>query len=183
VKDAISPHGGKVRVFFMDEARFGQQGTLTNVWAKTGSRPTAVRQTRDEWVYLYAAVEPATGESAALLAPNANTGTMNAFLKIMDSERKPGEHFVLIMDQAGWHKSRDLKLPADITVLLLPPYSPELNPVENLWHYLRSHYLSNRTYDDYDALLAAGTDAYRKLTREVIRTVCACPYIERASQP
>ena len=70
---------------------------------------------------------------------------------------------------AGWHKSRDLKLPEGITVLLLPPYSPELNPVENLWHYLRSHYLSNRSYADYDALLAAGTDAYRKLTPEVIR--------------
>ena len=74
----------------MDEARFGQQGTITDVWARTGSRPRAVRQTRYEWVYLYAAVEPATGESAALLAPNVNTGTMNAFLKILDAERKRG---------------------------------------------------------------------------------------------
>ncbi len=141
-----------------------------------------MRQTRYEWVDLYAAVEPATGESAALVAPNVNTGTMNAFLKILDVERKPDEHFVLIMDQAGWHKSRDLKLPAGITTLLLPPYSPELNPVENLWHYLRSHYLSNRTYEDYDALMAAGTQAYRKLTPKVVRTVCACSYIERANQ-
>jgi transposase len=163
----------------MDEARFGQQGTLTNVWARTGSRPRAVRQTRYDWVYLYAAVEPATGESAALVAPSVNTGTMNAFLKILDQERKSDEHFVLIMDQAGWHKSKDLKLPEGITVLLLPSYSPELNPVENLWHYLRSHYLSNRSYEDYDALLAAGTEAYRKLTPEVIRSVCRCQYLER----
>lgn len=182
MKQAIEPLGGRVRVFFMDEARFGQQGTLTHMWAPTGSRPTAVRQTRYEWVYLYAAVEPATGESAALLAPNANTGTFNVFLKILSAEIKPGEHAVLIMDQAGWHKSKQLKLPSNITALLLPPYSPELNPVENLWHYLRSHYLSNRTYDDYDALLAAGTDAYRKLTPEAIRSICACSYIERASQ-
>ena len=164
----------------MDEARFGQQGTITNVWARTGSRPRAVRQTRYEWVYLYAAVEPVTGESAALMAPNANTGTMNAFLRILDQERKVDEHFVLIMDQAGWHKSRGLKLPDGITGLLLPPYSPELNPVENLWHYLRSHYLANRSYDDYDALLNAGTDAYRVLTPEVIRSVCRCGYLERA---
>jgi transposase len=183
VKEAITPHGGKVRVFFMDEARFGQQGTITNKWAPTGSRPTAVRQTRYQWVYLYAAVEPTTGESAALLAPNVNTGTFNVFLKILAAEIKLGEHAVLIMDQAGWHKSKGLKLPESITVLLLPPYSPELNPAENLWHYLRSHYLSNRAYDDYDALLAAGTDAYRKLTPETIRSVCACPYLERASQP
>ena len=166
----------------MDEARFGQQGTITDVWARTGSRPHAVRQTRYEWVYLYAAVEPGSGESAALLAPNVDTGTMNAFLRILDAERKAGEHFVLIMDQAGWHKSRTLELPDGITVLLLPPYSPELNPVENLWHYLRSHYLSNKSYADYDALLAAGTEAYRKLTPEVIRSVCGCNYLERAEQ-
>jgi transposase len=164
----------------MDEARFGQQGTLTNVWAKTGSRPRAVRQTRYEWVYLYAAVEPASGESAALLAPHVNTGTMNAFLQILENERKDDEHFVLIMDQAGWHKSRDLKLPDGITVLLLPPYSPELNPTENLWHYVRSHNLSNRSYQDYDALLAAGTDAYRRRTPAVIKSVCRCTYLERA---
>jgi transposase len=144
-----------------------------------------VRQTRYEWVYLYAlyaAVEPATGESAALVAPNVNTGTMNAFLKILDRARQDDEHFVLIMDQAGWHVSRDLALPDGITVLLLPSYSPELNPVENLWHYLRSHYLSNRSYADYDALLAAGTEAYRQLTPEIIRSVCRCDYLERREE-
>jgi transposase len=164
----------------MDEARLGQQGTVTDVWARTGSRPRAVRQTRYEWVYLYAAAEPATGASAALLAPNVDTGTMNAFLTILGAERRPGERVVLIMDGAGWHKAKGLRLPDGITVLLLPPYSPELNPVENLWHYLRSHYLSNRAYADYDALLAAGTDAYRRLTPEVIKSVCRCPYLERA---
>ena len=179
MKQALAPHGGNVRVWFMDEARFGQQGTITDVWAKTGSRPRAVRQTRYEWVYLYGAVEPATGESAALLAPNVDTGTMNAFLRILDAERKAGEQFVLVMDQAGWHKSKGLELPEGVTALLLPPYSPELNPVENLWHYLRSHYLSNRSYDDYDALLNAGSDAYRRLTPEVIKSVCRCEYIER----
>lgn len=169
-----------MRVWVMDEARVGQQGTITDVWSPKGSRPRAVRQTRYEWVYLYGAVEPATGESAALLAPHVDTGTMNAFLAILDAERKAGEHFVLIMDQAGWHKSRGLRLPEDMTVLYLPPYSPELNPVENLWHYLRSHYLSNRVYADYDALLTAGTDAYRKLTPQVIKSVCKCSYLERA---
>ena len=179
MKQAIGPQGGVMRVFFMDEARFGQQGTTTRIWAPTNSRPTAVRQTRYEWVYLYAAVEPASGETVALLAPNVDTGTFNVFLEMIAKSLGPKDHAVLIMDQAGWHKSKAMKMPDNITGLLLPPYSPELNPVENLWHYLRSHYLSNRSYDDYDALLSAGTEAYRRLTPEVIRSVCRCDYLER----
>lgn len=162
----------------MDEARFGQQGTLTRVWARTGSRPTAVKQTRYEWVYLYAAVEPATGASVALQAPHVNTGTMNVFLRMLGAELGPRDHAVLIMDRAGWHKSGTLVVPGNITVLLLPPYSPELNPIENLWHYLRSHYLANRAYDDYPHLLDAGAQAWQKLTPELLRSICACPYLK-----
>jgi len=182
VSEAIAPHGGRVRTFFMDEARLGQQGTLTKVWAPTGSRPTAVKQTKYEWAYLYAAVEPATGESVALLAPNVNTDTFNVFLNMLAAEVKPDEHVVLIMDQAGWHRSKTLDLPECMTVLLLPPYSPQLNPVENLWHHLRSHHLSNRAYDDYDHLIDAGTAAWQTLTPVTIKSVCRCPYLERASQ-
>ena len=109
-----------------------------------GSRPSAVRQTKYEWCHLYAAVEPATGASAALIAPNADAGTMSEFLNILDAERQPDERIVLIMDGAGWHKSKALRVPSGITILHLPAYSPELNPVENLWHDMRSHYLSNR---------------------------------------
>ena len=182
MSEALAPHGGRVRTFFMDEARLGQQGTLTRVWARTGSRPTAVKQARYEWVYLYAAVEPATGESVALLAPNVDTGTFNVFLSMLAAEVRPDEHAVLVMDRAGWHRSKALRLPDCVTVLLLPPYSPELNPVENLWHHLRSHHLSNRAYDDYDHLVDAGTEAWRRLTPAVLKSVCGCPYLERAGQ-
>jgi hypothetical protein len=182
VSDALAPHAGRVRTFFMDEARLGQQGTLTRVWAPAGSRPAAVEQARYEWVYLYAAVEPATGQSVALPAPNVNTGTYNVFLRMPAAEAKPGGHAVPVTDRAGWHTGKAVALPDCVTVLLLPPYSPELNPVENLWHHLRSHYLSNRAYDDYDHLVGAGTDAWRRLTPEVIKSVCRCPYLERAGQ-
>jgi transposase-like protein len=161
----------------MDEARFGQQGTTTRVWARKGSRPTAVKQTRYEWVYLYAAVEPATGHSVALQAPHVNTATMNVFLKMVSDALGTNDHAVLIMDQAGWHKARRLVVPKNITILYLPPYSPELNPVENLWGYLRSHYLSNRVFDDYDHLLDAGAQAWQDLSEDRLRTVCACRYL------
>lgn len=161
----------------MDEARFGQQGTTTRIWAKTGSRPTAVKQTRYEWVYMYAAVEPATGASVALQAPLVNTGTMSVFLGMLSGELGPRDHAVVIMDQAGWHKARALKVPENITILYLPPYSPELNPVERLWAYLRSHYLSNRAYADYQHLLDAGAQAWQQLTPALLRSVCACDYL------
>ena len=179
MRGAVEPGGGRVRVMFMDEARIGQQGTLTNVWAPRGSRPTAVKQTRYEWAYLYAAVEPQTGFSSALIAPSVNTGTMGAFLEILSREVERGDFVVLIMDQAGWHKSRKLRVPDNIVILFLPPKSPEINPVERLWHYMRSHYLSNRAYDDYDHIRQATGDAYRALTPEVLRSVCRCQYIER----
>ncbi len=178
-----SDHPDKqVEVWFQDEARIGQQGTLTSVWAQRGSRPTALKQTEYEWCYLFAAVNPITGASSALVAPTVNTALMNKHLAFISREAGPDKHVVLVLDQAGWHIAKALKVPPNITLLHLPPYSPELNPVENLWHHLRSHYLSNRAYDDYDHLLHAGTDAWRRLTPEVIRSVCRCPYLERAGQ-
>jgi transposase len=140
----------------------------------------AVKQTKYDWVYLYAAVEPATGFSSALLAPHVNTGTMNAFLKVLAAEIDPGDVVVLTMDQAGWHKARALVVPANIVILYLPPYSPGLSPVENLWGYMRGHYLSHRAYDGYDHLVRAAGDAYRGLTPDVLKSVCRCDYAERA---
>ena len=162
----------------MDEARFRQQGTLTRVWAPRGSRPTAVKQTRYEWVYLYAAVEPATGASVALQAPHVNTETMSVFLRMLAEELGADEHAILVMDQAGWHVSRSLKVPDSITILLLPPYSPELNPIERLWAYLRSHFLSNRAYEGYEHLLDASATAWREMGPELLRSVCACDYVD-----
>jgi transposase len=165
---------------FMDEARIGQQGTLTNVWAPKGSRPAVVKQTRYEWAYLYGAVEPATGFSSALIAPEVNTKTMSAFLEMVSREVAARDFVIMIMDQAGWHKAKALRVPDNIVILFLPPKSPEINPIERLWHFMRSHYLSNRAYDNYDSIRAATGHAYRKLTPEVLRSVCRCEYIERA---
>ena len=169
----------------MDEARFGQQGTLTKMWAPRGTRPTAVKQTKYEWVYLYGAVEPATGESTALLAPNVNIGTMEVFLRTLGEDiaaRGPDDVALVIMDQAGWHVSPRLDVPGNIRILLLPPYSPELNPIENLWHRIKSHHTSNRAYADYDDLLDGVGRAWRSLTKKRLRSVCRCDYITPGKQ-
>jgi len=174
--------GKRLRFFFEDEARVGQQGTLTRVRAPTGSRPAAVRQTEYEWVYVWAAVEPATGASVAMVGPTVDTGMMNTFLAGLSGTLAPDEHAVLFLDGAGWHGGKALRVPPDVTLATLPPYSPELNPVERLWRYLRGRYLSNRVYKDYDELLAEAAAAYDRLDAETLKTVCACPWLERAIQ-
>ncbi len=172
----------RVRWFVQDEARVGQQGTLTRVRARTGSRPAAVRQTEYEWVYLWAAVEPSSGASVAMITPTVDTGLMNTFLAGLSATLAPDEHAVLVLDNAGWHVAKALEVPANVTLLFLPPYSPELNPAERLWAWLRSHHLSNRVYADYQELLSATDRAWLALDADTIRSVCRCPWIERALQ-
>ncbi len=165
-----------------DEARIGQQGTLTRIWAATGSRPSWVKQSEYEWVYLWAAVEPASGASVAMITPTVNTELMNTFLQGLSGTLGDDEHAVLVLDNAGWHVAKALRVPANVTLLFLPPYSPELNPVERLWAWLRGHQLSNRIYVDYDELLRETNRAWETLDAQRLKTVCACPWIERAVQ-
>ena len=120
----------------------GQQGTLTRIWAERGTRPRAPRDTRYTWAYLFGAVCPARATTAALVMPRADTSAMNAHLAEIAKTVAPGAHAVLVMDGAGWHGSSALRIPDNITIVTLPPYAPELNPVENIWAYLRANRLA-----------------------------------------
>jgi transposase len=173
----------EVRTYFQDEARFGQKGTITRVWARRGSRPRAVRQTGFSSLYVLAAVCAATGALSALIMPELNTEVVNLFLEQFARELPVGVHAVLIWDGAGFHTGSDLVVPSNVSLIQLPPYSPELNPVENLWHYVRAHHWSNRPYRDYDELQE---EAVRSLCAvredtETIKTVCNAPYIGRSA--
>jgi len=127
------------------------------------------------------AVCPQTGQSVGLLAPSLNTDSVNAFFKEFKKETHPGVHVVMSWDQAGFHMSKKVKVPENVTMMPLPAYSPELNPIENLWHYLRSHYWSNRSYADYDDLRLAAVAAWQKsvLDAGLIKSVCRTKYVER----
>lgn len=173
------PHK-RLLIFHQDEARFGQQGRLARVWAPKGSRPTAVKQTEYEYLWVVAAVCAETGQAEAILAPNLNTDVMNAFLQEFSRALDPDVHAVLIWDGAGFHRGGKLRVPGNVSLVELPPYSPQLNPIENLWHYLRSHYWSNRWYEDYEALMNAAIDAWRKaaLLPELMKSVCRANYLE-----
>jgi transposase len=165
----------RVLIFYEDEARFGQHGTITRVWAKVGSRPRAIRQTQYDYLYVFSAVCPQTGQASGLIIDQINTMAMNAFLKQFSKELAADVHAILVLDRAGWHLAKALQVPANVSLIHLPPKSPELNPSENLWHYMRSHYWSNRLYETWEDLKSAATEAWRRvcLLEEKIKTICA----------
>jgi len=173
----------EVQVWFEDEARFGQKGTLTRVWARRGSRPRAVRQNKFTSLYVLAAVCAATGSVSALIMPELNTAVVNLFLEQFSRELPAGVHAVLIWDGAGFHTGTKLVVPSNVSLIQLPPYSPELNPVENLWHYLRAHHWSNRPYQDYDELQEEAAKSMSNVCRDAytIKTVCNAPYIQSSA--
>lgn len=155
---------------------------MARVWARRGSRPAAVKQTQYEWLYVMAAVCSRTGQSIGMLSPYVSTEVVNVYLKQFAGELATNVHAALIWDRAGFHKAKELVVPENITIIELPAYSPELNPVENLWQYLRSHYWANRSYGDYDDLRQAACDAWQRvcLTAEMIKSICQADYIERS---
>lgn len=184
VKQIAAEHPNKrLRVYFQDESRFGQQGTNTNVWAEKGSRPTAVRQTEYQYLWVIGAACPETGHAEGLLSPQLNTAIINKFLEQFSATIPDGEHAVMVWDGAGFHTAKALWVPDNVTLVQLPPYSPELNPIENLWHYLKSHFWSNRAYADYQALEEAAMTAWKTacLDEALVQSVCSAPYINRAN--
>ena len=138
------PKGVEIELWWQDEARIGQKNKLTRRWARRGTRPRAPRDQRTEWAYIFGAICPAKGKGAGLVMPWCDTDAMAAHLIEISAAVDPGAHAVLIVDQAGWHLTPKLAIPDNITVLALPPRSPELNPVENVWQFMRDNWLSNR---------------------------------------
>ena len=155
--------GKPIEVWFQDEARVGQQGTLARIWARRGSRPRAPRDRRYAWAYLFGAVCPARAVGAALVLPHVDTAATGLHLAEISRQVAPGAHGVVVLDKAGWHAAGNLAIPGNLTLLPLPSYSPELNPVENVWHYLRQNQLSLRVWPDYDAIVATCCEAWNTL--------------------
>lgn len=145
------------------------------MWAKVGTRPRAIQQNQYDYLYVFAAVCPETGAASGLITPEINTPMMNAFLEQFSQELPADVHAVMVLDRAGWHTGKGVVVPANVSLIYLPPKSPELNPAENLWHYLRSHFWSNRLYKTWQDLKDAAIDGWRRicLIPEKIKTVCA----------
>jgi len=135
---------------FQDEARFGRINSPHKCWVK-GKRPYVYSQIVREFTYSYAAVCPFDGTLDSLVLPYVNSTGMNIFLEEV-SKRHLEKNILMFLDQAGWHKSGKLTIPANVHLAYLPPYSPELNPVEHIWEELREKWFNNYTFNSMGAV-------------------------------
>lgn len=136
---------------FQDEARFGRINDVRHCWAPKPIRPLCQAMLTHEYTYAYAAVEVRSGELDSLILPHVNTECMQLFLDEVGA-RHPNDKIVMVLDGAGWHASTLLQPPKNMKLLPLPPYAPELNPVEHIWDELREKHFHNKVFDSMDAL-------------------------------
>jgi transposase len=167
------PAGPPIEVWFQDEARVGLEGTVTRVWAAKGRRPRAPRALGFKWTYLFGAACPARGGAAGLVLPAANAEAVALHLEEIGRRVAPGAHGVVVLDGAGWHGAKALagRVPPNLTLLPLPPYSPELNPMELVWRHLRGHDLANRAFADLGQVIDACCAAWNKLAADTKRLI------------
>ena len=139
---AAARRGRRLRIMFADEARFGRINRPRPCWAPIGTRPEVAAQLIREYIYLYGAVSPKNGCCVYLVMPTSNTACFQAFLQAL-ARKFARQDILLVLDGAPNHRCGDLAVPANITLLYLPPYSPELNPKENLWDEIREKIFKN----------------------------------------
>ena len=155
VHDLVGPlKKRKLQFWFQDEARMGQMGLLRHLWARKGTRPQVKRDCRFKSCVLFSAACPEYHLSAAHITDQSNTDEMNELLVAISAEVQEGYHAVVILDRATWHRSRDLVIPSNVSLLHLPPYSPELNPMETVYNHLKSNFHANRVFETIDDLKA-----------------------------
>ena len=163
------PSGGvhsitPIELWWQDEARVGQKNKIARRWARRGTRPRAPHDQRTSSVYIFGAICPQQGKGAALVLPRCDTPAMSLHLAEVAQAVAPGAHGVMLMDRAGWHCAKDLVVPDNLTLVLLPARAPELNPVENIWQFLRDNWLSSRVFASYRDIVDHCCDAWNRLT-------------------
>jgi hypothetical protein len=165
-------------IMAQDEGRFGRINIPRRCWAPPGIRPIVFAQTVRQYIYAYSAVCPVTGDICSLILPNADTACMNIFLDYLSKEYS--DYFIIMQaDNAGWHKSKGLKIPENIKILYQPAYSPQINPVEHIWEEIREKTIQNITFrsikDVVDAL-CEGLNAL-KANIQKVKSMTSFPHL------
>lgn len=161
---------------FQDEAGFGRINKPKYCWCQKGVRPSVPCHHIREYRYVYGAVEPSTGESCFCIMPYCNTDCMNIFLKEL-SEAYPKDKIILVCDGAAWHKSSGLNIPENIKIIFIPPYTPEMNPIEQIWKEIRKRGFKNEVFKTLDKVIDRLCDTVCSLTADVIKSITSRDWI------
>jgi hypothetical protein len=182
--DTLDIKGKRLSVWFQDEARVGQKGRVCHIWWRKGERPQGLCDQRFTFAYIFAAARIGTDDAFCHVVPEANTDAMQQFLDGFAKQLPKNEVAAMFLDRAGWHCSKQLVVPQNVVLFPLPPYSPELSPIERIWLHLKERFLSHRLHDDYNAILDATCKAWNRLTAEAgrITSLCAFPWIEKLTR-
>lgn len=175
---SASRRGRSLRIMFADEARFGRINRARPCWAPIGTRPEVAAQLIREYIYLYGAVSPKDGICVYLIMPTSNTVCFQVFLDVL-ARKYARQDILLVLDGAPNHRCGKLAVPDNITLLYLPPYSPELNPKENLWDEIREKIFKNYALKSIDAVRAKLKQAILYIERnpKLVRSIASFPYI------
>jgi transposase len=138
-----------------------------------GCRPTLPRQNGFKSTYIIGAVRPGTGDKHALLFDGLDARVMSIYLESFSRALPLHVHAIMVVDGAGWHSADDLIIPKNVTLLPLPPYSPELNPIEQIWAYLKTNFLSGRIFHGIEDIFDHGVRAWRQLSNDTVKSICA----------
>ena len=161
---------------FGDEAGFGRINKPKYCWCFPGLRPTVPCHHIREYRYAYGAVEPLTGESFFLVMPYCNTHCMNVFLQ-KRSEAYPNDFILLPCDGAAWHCSNGLIVPDNIQLFILPPATPEMNPIEQIWAWLRLHGFRNEIFQTLDKVVERLCDTICSLSNDIVKSITGRDWI------
>lgn len=163
-----------VKLFFEDEARFGRINNISRCWVASNCRAVISQQMVREYLYAYTTVCPETGENYSIISPVNNTEAMNLFLSAFSKAYKK-YRVIMCFDGAGWHTSKALRLPQNIQTLLLPPYSPELNPTEHIWDYIREQKkFNNYHFSSIDQVEKRLAKVLKEMNQEkdIVKSMC-----------
>jgi len=155
---------------FQDEAGFGRINKPRYCWCRKGIRPSVPCHHIREYRYAYGAVDPQRGDSFFLILPHCNTICMNIYLRELSAEY-PEDYIVLVADKAAWHTAKGLKIPDNIEIIPLPPYTPEMNPIEQIWAWLRLHGFRNEVFLTLDKVVDRLCVTIRSLSSVTVKSI------------
>ena len=167
---------GKIRLMFQDEAGFGRINKPKYCWCYQGLRPVVPCHHIREYRYAYGAVEPLTGDSFFQVLPYANTICMNVFLQGL-SEEYPDDRILMVCDKASWHSSKTLEIPKNIRLIYLPPATPEMNPIEQIWKEIRKRGFRNEIFGTLEKVIDRLCDTICSLTNQTIKSITGRDWI------